>query len=320
MTRLDRRSLLLAATFVAAQQPMPEWLAHAFGVSSAQDPASREQQEKLSAWRREQLRVAATTASKLSRPLLVLLVPEDPLLHAVGQWYGAFFSHAPTEAMLDVTLCTLVCASAEEVKAELGTTDATVAPPKHGVAMLLIDLPADPKGAPTKVTRIEPELELSFVPPMPKPDEQAGLGGAQECHRTEQAWREGGVARMAASLRDGMKRHVVDRGQQAATVVATLLEVERKLLQLWLREGSEIPPAQLLHVAPLLQQQVAELPKAERDARQLALSKQLRSALASQCVPGSVWIDAGCRACGMGHVSPLCERLLYFYTQPANPK
>lgn len=320
MTGLDRRSLLLAATLVATQAPMPEWLAHAFGLASVQDPASPEQQEKLSAWRREQLRTAATTASRLSRPLLVLLVPEDPLLHAVGQWYGAFFSHAPAEAMLDVTLCTLVCASAEDVKAELGTADANVAPPKQGVAMLLIDLPADPKGAPTKVTRIEPELELTFVPPVPKPDNQAVRGGDPDRHRTEQAWREGGVARMAEALREGLKRHAVDRAQQAATVAATLLEVERKLLQVWLRDGSEIPPAQLLHVAPLLQQQVAELPKADRAAGQLALGKRLRSALVSQWVPGSAWVDATCPPCGRGRVSPLCERFLDFYTQPPNAK
>ena len=125
---------------------------------------------------------------------------------------------------------------------------------------------------------------------------------------------------MAEALRDGLKRHVVDRGQQAATVAATLLEVERKLLQVWLRDGSEIPPAQLLHVAPLLQQQVAELPKAERAAGQLALSMRLRAALVSQFVPGSMWVDATCPPCGRGRVSPLCERFLYFYTQPPNAK
>lgn len=320
MTRLDRRSLLLAATLVATQASMPEWLAHAFGFAGAQDPASREPQEKLSAWRREQLRDAATTARQLSRPLLVLLVPEDAQRHAVGQWYGAFFWHAAADAMFDATLGTLVCATADELKAELGTTDANVAAPKQGVAMLLVDLPATAKAAPSRITRIEPELELVFAPTDAKPGKQGMRGGDPELDRAEHAWRERGIARMAAALHDGLQRHAVDRGQQAATVAAALRATEQKQVQAWLREGGELRPAQLLRMAPLLQQQIAELPKERRAAMQEELARQLRTALTSQRVPGSVWGDATCPPCGMARVAPLCGRFLDFYSQPTKAK
>lgn len=320
MTRLDRRSLLLAATLVATQASMPEWLAHAFGLASAQDPASQEQQQaKLSAWRRGQLRDAAATARTLARPMLVLLVPEGQPGQAVGQWYGAFFRHAPIEALFDVSLCVVVCASADEVRAELGTKDANAAPPKRGVAMLLIDMPADPKAAPTKFTRIEPELELVFPHAMRGPGKHVGPGGDPELDRAERAWRENGIACMAKALHDGLQHHVVDRGQQAATVAATLREADRKQLQAWLREGTGLEPAHVLHAAPLLQQRIAELPMAQRAARQDELGIQLRSALLSQPVPGASW-GIPCPTCGLGHVSPLCELFLDFYTQPANPK
>lgn len=319
MTGLDRRSLLLAATLVATQASMPEWLAHAFGVSIAQDPASREQQEKLSAWRREQLRVAATTASKLSRPLLVLLVPDGEPSHATGMWYGAFFRHSPMEALFDVSLCVVVCASADEVRAEFGTKDANVAPPKQGVAMLLVDLPADPKTVPTKVTRIEPELDLVFPHAVRGPSKHVGPGGDPELDRAERAWRENGIACMAKALHDGLQRHAVDRGQQAATVAATLREADRKQLQAWLREGTGIELAQMLHAAPLLQQRITELPVAQRAARQDELGIQLRSALLNQPVAGASW-GTPCPTCGLGRVPPLCGLFLDFYTQPANPK
>jgi hypothetical protein len=316
MTRLDRRSLLLAATLVVAQQPMPEWLSYAFGPSAAQDPDSPEVAlAKLSTWRRGQLREVAATARTLGRPLLVLLVPDGQPSHAVGQWYGAFFGYARPEAMFDVSLCTVVCASADEVKVELGTKDANVAPPKQAVAMLLIDLPADPKAAPTKVTRIEPELERTFpregAPPR---DERAAFD------RAERAWRESGLRRLANALHEGLAQHGVDSAPQAAVVARSLTEPEQREVQAWLRDGGHIDIAMLLRIAPLLQQQVADLPKARRIARYEELGNMLRTARIHQRVPGSVWGDAFCPPCGMGRVAPLCGRFLDFYTQPAEAK
>lgn len=320
MTRLDRRTLLLAATLVATQASMPEWLAHAFGLASKQDPDSLEVAlGKLSTWRRGQLRDAAATARTLGRPLLVLLVPDGQPSHAVGQWYGAFFRHARTEALFDVSLCVVVCASADELKTELGTKDANVAPPKQGVAMLLIDLATDPKAAPTKVTRIEPELELVFPHAVRGPGKHVGPGRDPELDRAERTWRENGIACMAKSLHDGLQRHVVDRGQQAATVAATLREADQKQLQAWLREGTGIELAQMLHAAPLLQQRITELPVAQRAARQAELGIQLRSALVNQPVLGAAW-GTPCPTCGLGHVPPLCELFLNFYTQPPEAK
>lgn len=316
MTRLAHPSLLVVATLAAVQTPLPEWLAVAFGIAGTQDPGSPEQQEaKLSAWRREQLRMAAATARSLGRPLLVLLVPEGAPNHAAGLWYGAFLWHCHPDALFDATLCTLVCARAEELKAELGTTDANVAPPKLGVAMLLIDLPADTKAEPTKVTRIEPELELAFPRKAgPAPQERA------EVDRDERVWRESGLRRLAKALHEGLEQHGVDRARLAAAVSRSLPEVEQKEVQAWLRDGGHIDVAMLLRIAPLLQQQVPELPKARRVARQEELGNMLRTALGWRPVSGAVWGDATCPPCGRGHVPPLCLRFLDFYTQPADPK
>jgi hypothetical protein len=306
----------LAATLVAAQAPMPEWLAHAFGLASTQDPDSLEVAlAKLSTWRRGQLRDAAATARTLGRPLLVLLVPDGQPSHAVGQWYGSFFRHAPTDALFDVSLCTVVCASADEVNAELRTKDANVAPPKQAVAMLLIDLPADPKVAPTKVTRIEPEIERMFPPEgAPPRDERAAFD------RAERAWRESGLRRLANALHEGLAQHGVDSAPQAAIVASSLPEAEQREVQTWLRDGGHIDIAMVLRIAPLLQRQVADLPKARRIARYEELGNMLRTALINQRVPGSVWGDATCPPCGRGHVPPLCGRFLDFYTQPAETK
>jgi len=125
---------------------------------------------------------------------------------------------------------------------------------------------------------------------------------------------------LANALHEGLAQHGVDSAPQAAVVARSLTEPEQREVQAWLRDGGHIDVAMLLRIAPLLQQQVVDLPKARRIARYEELGDMLRMARIHQRVAGSVWGDATCPPCGMGRVAPLCERFLDFYTQPADAK
>lgn len=314
MPRPDRRSLWLAATLVAAHEPLPEWLAIAFGVVGTQDPVSSgPQEEQLSSWRREHLRVAAATARSLGRPLLVLLVPEGAPSHAVGQWFGSFLAHGSNAALDDVSSCALVCARAEEVKAELRIGDVSLVAPASGVGMLLVEPAATEAKQPAKVTQIAVELELSFPPP-PKPRE------ILEHQQAERAWREAGLAKIEAALREGLQRHGVDRARLAANALAALTDAERQQVEAWLRDGGNLDPATLKRASAWVQQRVASLPEERRLARTQELGTALRTLLQWQQPSGAVWGDWSCPPCGRGHVPPLCARFLDFYTRPAEPQ
>ncbi|MBL8735718.1 MAG: hypothetical protein JNL12_04765 [Planctomycetes bacterium] len=314
MARTDQRSVVLAATLVAVHLPMPEWLAQAFDLVRPQQPGSQgADPAKLSAWRREQLRTAAATARIVGKPLLVLLVPEGVPSHAVGLWFGSFLVHGSDAAMGDVSLCTLACARADEVKSELELVDESLVAPASGVGLLLVEPIATEAKQPAKVTQIAVELELSFPPP-PKPREFV------EHQLAERAWREVGLAKIATALRDGLQRHGVDRARLAANALAALRDAERQQVEAWLRDGGNLEPATLKRASAWLQQRVAALPEERRLVRTQELGTALRTLLQWQQPSGSVWGDWSCPPCGRGHVPPLCARFLDFYTRPAEPK
>jgi hypothetical protein len=322
--KLDTTIVLAAAALLAAYASASTAFAAgahrcAPGVRAVgQDPnGDAKRDAELAAWRRAQLRAAATEARRTGRPLLVLLVPERKDAWAAGQWFGALLRHGDDAFQFDAAACVLACAPAADVQAELGATAAATAPSPCEVALLLLDLPVSAKAAPSKVTRIEPALQ--FRPPLPPepttPDEPPGpqRGGDLAWQRD---WRMEGVRTLSVAVHAAARKHGVDASAAATAAERELTAAERDVAESWLRDGGDLDPALLQRAAAYLRQQAQALPAPRRTQALADLASALRATAAERPAAGAVWADANCPPCGMAAVSPLCERFLDFFAQP----
>lgn len=322
--KLDSTLVLAAAALLAAYgSASTAFAAGALpttpGVRAVdQDPNGQgERDAELAAWRRAQLSEAAAEARRTGRPLLVLLVPERKDAWAAGEWFGALLRHGDDAFQIDASACVLACAPAPDVQAELGATAAAAAPSPCEVALLLVDLPASAKAAPSKVTRIEPALQ--FRPPLPpaptRPGEPRGPrhGGTLSW---QQGWREAGVRMLSVAVHAAARKHGIDASAAATAAERALTAAERDVAESWLRDGGDLDPALLQRAAAYLRQQAEGLPAPRRTHAVADLASALRATAAERPVAGAVWADANCPPCGMAAVSPLCERFLDFFAQP----
>ena len=332
MTTFDRRaflsrSLAAAVGFAAA----PTWLARAFGLGDA-SPAAQDPQpaaDPVATWRKEQLTKAIATAKLHGKPLLVLVVPDDqPVVWDASHWFGAWLTHGDSLARETFGLCTLACARVGEVEAMAGVHGEAVAKTTKTVTMLLVDPTRAGQNVdkPVRATRIEPELPI--VPPpgrMSGDEERPGDGEAT-------ATRRKGLAAMTAALQAGLAQHGANLAELAKASLATLDATQQQALAAWVKDGTPTPPELLVRGLAELRRSVADLPEAVRTARLAELGKAIEAVVVKQQVAGSRWqVPGGCvsqfevptedekkmasmLACGMGMVSPLCERFLSFYS------
>lgn len=294
MTALDRRSLFaLAAAAAAGTLSLPAWLQRAF---APQDPVSD--------WRVKQLRAAVATAKEHGKPLLVLVVPDPKLPNECtlrGSWLGAWLDHASAQALHGIALCTVACATLDEVQQATGAKR-----PEGDVTMLLIDVAkVGDAGAPAPRTT-PVSVDLGPIPRSrrPTPEEEEAAQKAIEA----------GFEKLANGLQDGLNRHGGGITRLATEVTTRLAPAQRKELDAWLAGGTAPADELIVRAAAEVRRAAADLAAAPRkrvlDHLAQAVAKQIR-----EHVAGSTWEDGTCPPCGMAAIPPLCERFLCFYVQ-----
>jgi hypothetical protein len=300
---IDRRSFF-AATGACA---LPAWLARAFGL--VQDGAGSDDRTAL-------LREARRRADARGKPLLLLLVPEpQEQMWQRGTLLGSFLNHATDDALCDLAMCEVACASAAEARKVLGKVDLDEA-----AAMVLVEpgSPGDPE--PPRVTTIaadEPPPDVEFGPFTPQARE------AEERLARERNRKIAGALHAAVAGDRGTLATRADAGR------ATLSDGERDALES-LFAGRGTPEAALLVRAAAVVCMGAEAPRRDGDRQRLrrAVAAAARHTWLEHPPAGAKWArHTGCGsvvegdkealliACGMGHVPALGERFLWFFSK-----
>jgi len=319
-TPFDRRRLLrLSATSLAAAGLAP-WLASAFGQAPKPRPgkASKpdgEPEDPRDSPRGRALADAWTAAQARGRPLLVLVVPRSLARQQRGRDLGAFLLLASDEALADLALCEIACATLAEFRAVLPEVETRFE--AEPLALLV-----DPDGG-----RAEPVRE--WFPPLPKdPHARPADWRTQTDDPIEEYRRRAaGMARefhaVIAADRDALARRAADAaaklGPKDRNRLATLDADGRP----WSTEEMRLCPAWALACA------------ADDEVRQLriaAIAKLARADLVLHSPRGARWghTEGGCGdtfledppeetrssgPCGTAMMPPVSLRFLWLYTK-----
>jgi hypothetical protein len=216
-------------------------------------------------------------------------------------------------------MCEVTCATAAEVKQVLGKVviqaDAT---------MLLVEPGLDKETGLPRVQSIGAGLDqdLGEVERAPEMSHQEWVAANEKLARER-------IARIARALHVAV---AADNGAIAAradAVRATLTDAERTALDKLVTGVAMPEPDQILRAAAVVCM-AAEAPRRAGDRERLrgAVADAAKTVLVRQPVSGAKWAHfTGCGttiegekesamiACGMGHVPPLGERFLFFYTK-----
>ncbi|MEZ5966403.1 MAG: hypothetical protein R3F56_21385 [Planctomycetota bacterium] len=318
MSELDRRQLFSAAMAAAGLGTATTWCRRWF---ETQGPADAE--------RERELRDAATKARAQGKPLLVFVVPDSVATDANeaylrSRWISALLNHGGESALLDVATCVPACATLPEVRRVTGAAAIEGRP-----LMLLVDVgdrATNQHGEvppPPKVTR----LDLDLAPLFPEPRGKALREDVEGTKRHIEA----GVARLAASLHETLRRHGSTLTNMADAVVARLDAEQRKALTAWWVDGKPAQDDLIVRATADLRRRLESELEAARADKQKRLLAAIENELVRRRVPGGRWHrDSGCGsspeeptagaqdrsivACGMGMVPAYCERFLWFYT------
>lgn len=302
---------MMAATGIAA---MPDWLAAAM---APQDPVQQ--------WREPQLRAAVAKARQDGKPLLVLVAPamkDQGNGYTRGQWFGAWLNHGGAAALAPIALCTVTAASLEEVQRVTGAKA-----PAGSPCLLLVDVAhvGEPDAAPPKVTAMHVELG-SLFPERPRDDTEAA-----QAERRKHV--ESGIARLSAELQAGLDRHGIAVATAATEVMSRLAAGQREQLAAWVAGGAAPADELVVRAAAEVRRAAGRLDGGPRQRLLDGLVAATEREVVKKRVPGARWqLPGGCgaefeeptaeegkvqgmMACGMGIVTPLCERFLNFYSK-----
>jgi len=292
---MHRRDFLLTSVAGAGFLACPGWIARAFGEES--DETSR----------LNDLAAAAQRANKTGKPLLVLVIPLGDAKHERGAVLGEFINHGGPEALEDLLMCEIACAT---------VTELTQVMPKVSIKgePLMVLVEKGPKGlAPTV---INPQIRYDIP------------AGWDEREKQEQAIRMRiglvAVALHAALLPD--KESLPERARRNREALG---EEDRKALDEVIA-GKREPKTELVaRGAPVLRLAAEKSPeKATRDRMRKALADAGAAEVQKKRPTGAQWArSSGCGvdiegdlegtgvACGMGYVPELSQRFLWFYTK-----
>jgi hypothetical protein len=316
MSATDRRSFLASMMAAAGVAASPDWLTRAM---APQDPASE--------WREKQLRAAVAKAKEEGKPLLVFVAPPpgDPADgFSRGQWLGAWLNHGGSQALHAVALCTVAAASLDELQHVTGAK-----PPEGMPLLLLVDVArvGEPDAPAPKVTAIRLELGVPRVLPAGADPEQTM---ALQKKRVDE-----GIAKLSAELQEGLNRHGAALARLATDATARLTPAQREQLTAWYAGGKAPADALLVRAAAEVRRAAGDLDDANRKRVLDGLTAAIEKEVVGKRVAGARWQrPGGCGsefeeptaeekkvqgmvACGMGLVTPLCERFLNFYVAGA---
>lgn len=279
-----RRDLVLAGGLAVA---LPSLLSRAWGAQA------RSEKSGITSPATDRLSVALESARVAGKPLLLILIPPEPLRAGRERLWGELFAFANDDALADFVLCEWACIEIQEFDTRFGAHAV-----EHLDVAALVEIDGE---APTATT-------ISFASV-----EHAALqfGGYPIDEMRDQA------ARLATRLRARIRPDLTTlqrrrrqceraRGGRPRTALPDLREVERPRLlayDLW----------------------AASLRAQERCTD--AESARLTSILAAACVrrlwdgeiAGAEWktegVD-GCPPCGMARMGTESRSFLQFYTAP----
>jgi hypothetical protein len=293
MSTFDRRSLFAAAAAAAVGAVRtPDWLRRAFAI---QDPVSE--------WRTKQLRAAVAKAKDEGKPLLVFVVPPPKVPNDCrlrGMWLGAWLFHATPIALHGVAMCTLACATIEELQQVTGAKR-----PDTDPTMLLVDVShvGEPSAPAPKVTAML--VELGPI--------RGGRNNSPEADEAGKKSMEAGFEKLTMALQDGLNRHGVAVARLATDVTARLSAAQRGQLRDWLAGGAAPSDELIVRAAAEVRRGAAELADGKRALVLERLTQAVTKEVVRKDVAGATWQSDSCPPCGMAAVPPLCERFLDFF-------
>ncbi|HET6204847.1 MAG TPA: hypothetical protein VFI25_18820 [Planctomycetota bacterium] len=307
---MDRRTVLKIATSGAAFPFLPSWLVRGFFQrGSGEPPGDGPGVRRLVG----PLDVHWHHARKRGKPLLLLLVPRRPDERADrGLLFGGLLNHGTDEAMADLALCEVVCASADAVRSQFKDARfegeplmVLVEQRREGVGVVPVDATL-PRGDGSGLLR--EGREVRWI--------DRGENGALECIAMVAEALHGAVApdRRTLAARAEGARSVLSEEQQMA--LAAMAEEGAKLDLALADRGAAVllriaeeTPALRPRVLGILRQTVAE-------RFRTAAPSGARWARYYTCIPefegeeGTSMVD-----CGMALVPEVSRRFLRFLTE-----
>jgi len=307
---MDRRTFLRWSAAGAAAAAFSTWLAACGSEERAREGPAVDAENPLADGVSRRLADAWRAARRAGRPLLVLVDPRDEEgAPDGGEILGAAINNATDVLLADLAVCEVVCTN---------TADLALAVPEAAALgtpyLFLVEWEDKPVVQP---------VSFSFEG-LPDPDEAwrrfDDFDAAQAA--SEQAVRKR-FARVAATIHDVLAK---DRGmleRRAAANLAALGARAWKRIEAAARTG-DATQEDVLAAGPLLRLAAEKEPAVPFLAALIAARTQT---IQKSPPPGAKWATSmGCGmtieggeapgyACGMGHVAPLCDRFLVYFTQ-----
>jgi len=292
---MHRRDFLLTSVAGAGFLACPGWIARAFGEES--DETSRV----------NDLAAAAQRADRTGKPLLVFVIPLGDTKHERGAVLGEVINHGGPQALEDLLMCEIACATVPELMKVMPKVSVKGEP-------LMVLVEKGPKGlAPTV---IDPQIQLEIPGRWDKRDEQ------------EQAIRKR-IGQVSEALHAALLPDKESLPERARRNREALGEEDRKALDELIAGKGEAGTELVARGAPVLRLAAEKSPdKATRGRLRKALADAATAEVRKKRPTGAKWAQSsGCgvevegepddrmMACGMGYVPELSQRFLWFYTK-----
>jgi len=286
---MDRRTFLKIGTLGTAGLAVPPWIARAF-FRGAEAPPGRSRH----------LAEALARAAAIGKPLLVLVVPADPVeSHRRGRLFGGLLNTAGEETLAELSLCEVVCATAAQIRPVVGEERLSGEP----LMALLEGI-----GTSLSLSPIHPEL-----PP-------------EVFDRGEQTARER-IDRTAKAIHAVVAPDPETIARRAQAAAATLSAEEISGLSA-IAEGTADPVAAIADRGAAVLLRLANEDPSRRPRVVRVLADAAIERLRTQPPAGAKWARTeGCADwledgsqetmywCGMGFVPPVSRRFLKFFVE-----
>jgi hypothetical protein len=298
-----------AAAAGAAAFTLPAWIERAF----AQDrPAAPDPLDVVSA--------AYRRAQRAGKPLLVLVVPaEGSSAWIRGQHFGELINHAGPEAMADLALVEVVCASLEVLHRLAPLPPSPRGREPAQVFMVLVETDAVPARVQLLTPRVAPSVDF-FRGEEGRSWEQMQIDEDRVIDRR--------IAVLSGAIHDFVAPDAATVRRRATQARARLDAATLRQIEAALPTGM-IPPSLADRGAALLAEAALTATPRRRGDLTTALAAAATARLRQHEVAGAQWARAtGCGSyveaettehlsppCGMGHVSPRSARVLQFYAR-----
>jgi hypothetical protein len=282
---MDRRSVL------AATVALPAWLSLGFAQSAKTTSVGVD------------IKAAVARARSVGKPLLVLLVPADPMqVNLHGQMWGQYLAQLSDDQALDLVLCEVTCARATDIASVIkggrldGVDETTWA--------VLLETDSDPASA-VLVRGTLPPLTGNMAEDASK---ELRTMLAKHLHKAivpDAAAQQRRIAQCEPVMPDGKQIGAIDADNDYARFegIGSDGPVRRSDLDRW---------AALVRFA-----QVPAMGEPARPDRKPMLADAARIRLFENAPEGAQWMaySSYCPPCGMGRVPPASRFFLKFYVQ-----